>query len=265
MGGQACKCDDSVADPVPAGEAPRSAFQEEVVAPAAEGGAKEAPPPEQTGAEEQQNKSGSGAPVVNPDGTWTLLFNLEAKHSLGARFAELRTPEPDGSLVATSISERSALFTTTGGYCGLRPGDVVVKVNGEGGSYTKLLELLTAAKAQGGRLEVTLRPRPATFNMELLRKGDEKMGIVVAVHEAIADRVEVRQISDDGAVPAWNEAHWNSQVVSGDWVIAVNGEKAAANDMISNMQACWQKREKLTIQIRSFPRDTERLAAPSAS
>lgn len=246
-------CDDTVPDPAPAGVPTQSSHQEEVVPPKKD--------PEQT---PDATEKDQGAPVKNADGTLTMVFSLQAKQSLGTRFAEMRAPEPSGRLVATSITENSALWATTGGYCGVRAGDVIVNVNGEGksASYSKLLELLTEAKSAGGRLELTVRPRPEQFEIDLDRakkKEGEKMGIVVAVHEAISDRVEVRQISDEGAVPSWNESHADTQVVSGDWVVAVNGEKAPANDMISSMQTCWQKKQKLTVQILTHPSASERM------
>lgn len=196
--------------------------------------------------------------AATKDGLKTLCFQLEAKQNLGARFAELRAPEPDGTLVATSVGDRSALAVTTAGFPGILPGDIIVQVNGEGGGRTRLLELLTQAKGAGGKLEVKVRPRPQVFDVELLREGDEKMGIVVAVHDDIPDRVEVRQVSDDGAVPMWNEKNWMNQVVSGDWVMAVNGSSKAANDIISDMQSCWQKKQKLKMQILSYPTEEMR-------
>jgi hypothetical protein len=183
----------------------------------------------------------------------TFVFDLEPKQSLGARFAEIRDPEPGGTLVLTSITEKSALLLTTNNTPGIRAGDVILKVAGESGGRARLLELLQQAKESGGRLEISVQTRPAVFEVELLRKDDEKMGIVVAVHDDVSDRVEIRQVSDDGAVPSWNEKNYKNQIVSGDWIWSVNGVAGAANEMISSMQDSWKKKQKFTIQIMSFP------------
>eukprot|EP00929_Paragymnodinium_shiwhaense_P009440 TRINITY_DN113616_c0_g1_i1.p1 TRINITY_DN113616_c0_g1~~TRINITY_DN113616_c0_g1_i1.p1 ORF type:complete len:314 (-),score=91.86 TRINITY_DN113616_c0_g1_i1:283-1113(-) len=256
-----CECDDKSADLQNAGvDAKQSSYQETVETSSPTLGlAVEQRPPEQAGdepdtkalegkAEKQEQQS-----AVNADGTQVLKFNLESKKSLGARFAELRDPEPDGTLVASSISDRSALSQTVSGYRGVQAGDVVVMVNGEGGSRSHLLDCLTKAKNTGGPCEIVVRPRPATFDMTLQRTGDEKMGVVVAVHDDIPDRVEVRQVADEGAVPGWNEKNPKNVVVVGDWVMTVNGSNKPANDMIADMQEAWQRKQKLTLQVLSYP------------
>lgn len=255
-----CECDDKSTDVQNgSGAAPQSSFSETVEASSPTLGISvEQRPPEQAGGEPDTKALEGGvdkkeSTPVTADGLKVLKFKLESKKSLGARFAELRDPEPDGALVASSISDRSALSTTVTGFRGVQAGDVVVTVNGEAGSRTRLLDLLTKAKNSGGMCEIVVRPRPPHFTMELQRAGDEKMGVVVAVHDDIPDRVEVRQVADEGAVPTWNEKNPRNVVVVGDWVMAVNGQNKPANDMIADMQEAWQKKQKLTLQFLSYP------------
>lgn len=254
-----CECDDKSTDAQSAAaSAKQSSFSETVEnAEPTLGLAVEQRPPEQAGGEPDtkalENNADKKATPLTADGHKSLKFVLESKKSLGARFTELRDPEPDGTLVASSISDRSALSLTVSGFRGLQAGDVVVKVNGETGNRTRLLDLLTKAKNTGGVCEIVVRPRPPHFDVTLQRTGDEKMGVVVAVHDDIPDRVEVRQVADEGAVPSFNERNPNNVVVVGDWVMAVNGVNKAANDMIADMQEAWQKKQKLTLQVLSYP------------
>jgi len=259
MGAQACKCEcdaDKKNDAAAGGAGSASAYAEEVEsktpkivdAPAPEA-KKDSRPPEQTGAEDPSVKA------CAPPELRVLTFEIEAGKPLGARFGEIVEPKAaGGTLIATSISEKSALAWTKEGSGGICCGDTIVKVGAEGGGKQKLLEMLTQAKKAGGPVEIQVRPRPATFTVELQKNDDEKMGIVVAVHDDITDRVEVRQVaSEDGAVPQWNEKNYMNQVVSGDWVVAVNGQTKPANDMIQDLQESWQKRQPLSFTIMSYP------------
>mmetsp|Transcript_90207 Transcript_90207/g.254505 ORF Transcript_90207/g.254505 Transcript_90207/m.254505 type:complete len:278 (-) Transcript_90207:80-913(-) len=225
-------------------------------------------PPEQTGAEcdsrEAEAKFASSDASSDMEdlelGTRKFEFEIEPGQPLGARFAELREPvSQGGSLVATSIANKAPLAFTKTGQTGICAGDVIKTVNGEGGSKARLLKLLTQAKTQGGTTEIVVQLRPRSFDV-LLQKtsADQKMGVVVAVHDDIENKVEVRQISDDGAVLVYNEKNYSQQVVAGDWILAVNGIQRSANDMILDMQDAWKNGQPLVFQVKSYPTEEMR-------
>lgn len=181
-----------------------------------------------------------------------VSFDLEAEKPLGVVFAELSTPEPKGSLVVTSVAEDSPLSKPLSGDRGTRPGDLVLDVNGQGGDKAVLLKVLQQARKKGGKLDLVLRIRPETFEVSLTKESeDQKMGVVVAVHDEVPDRLEVRHICDQGALPTWNEEHPTLQVVSGDWVTSINGVRAAANEMIGAMQFAWIKGGDFRLEVKT--------------
>jgi hypothetical protein len=283
MGAQPCKCEcdgDKENAAAAITTKPASSYEEEVVAPkvpvvsviapaepASEPKARESRPPEQTGQEESpeptEKKAATKQPEPKagkaaPDGTRTLDFELEAGKALGARFAEIQEPSPRGTLVTTFINDSSALAKTKGGLWGLCAGDIITAVNGKAGGKNELLSLLQDAKAAGGCVSVTVKTRPAQFEAQLVKTGEEKMGVVVAVHDDIKSKVEVRQVSEEGAVPKFNENNHTNQVVAGDWVIAVNGTQKGANEMIQDMQEAWQQGKPLALRISTCPTEEAR-------
>lgn len=282
MGNAACRCEcikqDEAADPVVRAQA-LSPFEEEVTirAPTVAQATystkvrKDAPAPVPHFSE--QNLASQPAPQphapevvpaptpkpptkveakVEDPGVCRAIFELEADKPLGVVFAEVNNPEPNGTLVVTSVAEDSPLFKPTSGDRGVQPGDVVIEVNGQGGPKSTLLKTLRQARNEGGKLELMLRVRPATFEVHLVRGSeDEKMGVVAAIHDEVADRLEVRHICEQGALPSWNEEHPTMQVVGGDWIISVNGSQTASNELIGAMQSAWIKGGELKFEIKT--------------
>lgn len=264
MGASQCKCacDDSVAQgAIEARHLNSSAYAEDVERKEPRIKTSE-PPPERTGGEEAGTERKPLAPEVakpaDEAGCMTLEFELEAGKSLAARFSEISEPKASGgTLVATSIDGKSALATTKSNYVGLCPGDAITQVNGQSGDKSRLLELLSEAKKAGGKLVIQVRPRSPTFIMQLQKTGDEKLGIVVAVHTEINDRVEIRQVSDNGAVPTWNERNYMNQVVIGDWITAVNGQ-VGKEIMVQVLQECWKEAKPVSITVSTYPTQEQR-------
>lgn len=286
MGNNACRCEcnkeDETAEPVVSASA-LSQFEEEVaprapavveapppVAPQAPPALKEKPekpekpstrfsdeepervPPPLKVEPEVSPAPKQEAPKVNDESIRHVSFDLEAEKPLGVVFAELSMPEPKGSLVVTSVAEDSPLAKPLSGDRGTRPGDLVLDVNGHGGDKGVLLKVLQQARKKGGKLDLVLRVRPETFEVSLKKESeDQKMGVVVAVHDEVPDRLEVRHICDQGALPTWNEEHPTLQVVSGDWVTSVNGTRAAANEMIGAMQFAWIKGGDFRLEVKT--------------
>lgn len=193
-----------------------------------------------------------------------LIFELEAAKTLGVRFVDVKVPQATGddgtvAVVVNTIAEKSALSATTTGEPGINPGDVVLEVNGQNNAKANLLDLMQEARTQGGKLEMVVCSRPKTFSIELVRPDPNdkefKMGLVVAVHDDVSDKLEVRHVCDDGALFTWNEKNAFHHVCSGDWVCSVDGPGSAgaksANAMIGDMQKIWSQGHKLILEIQT--------------
>lgn len=177
-------------------------------------------------------------------------FDLEAGRPLGVVFSESGMPEPNGSLVVTSIAEDSPFCKPTSGRRGVRPGDLLIEVNGKGGDRKIILERLQRARKKGGRLDVMVRIRPSVFEVHLRKESaDQKMGFIVIVHDDIPDRLEVQRLSEQGGIPSWNEDHPLLQVATGDWITAVNGNRSGASQMIEVMQSAWVKEGNVQLEF----------------
>jgi len=219
-------------------------------------------PPEQTGGPPEDASPSAAMPDSELK---ELEFQLEAGRSLNVRFIEVTEPaSTGGTLMIATVDPQAVLATTKAGVMGLCRGDMVVKVNGKAGSKKQLLELLRKGKEAGGLLTVHVRPRPAKFEVTLHKEGEEKLGIVVAVHDEIEDKVEIRQVSDTGAVPAWNDKNYMNQVVSGDWIVEVNDQASSCKSMVSALQESWKNSQPVSIKVVSSPTPEEREQKPAA-
>jgi hypothetical protein len=185
-------------------------------------------------------------------------FQLEAGKSIDVRFVARRPPDATAAsstvAVVNNIGEKSPLQTNLAGQPGLAPGDVILEVNGQRGYSTNVLDVISALRNSGGRMDLEVCSRPRQFTVEV-KKSDStvKMGIVVAVHDEISDRVEVRNVADEGAVSDWNKDNPFNHVSVGDWVTKVAGVgssgSAEAKYMIEDMQKVWAGNNTLKLWI----------------
>jgi hypothetical protein len=169
--------------------------------------------------------------------------------------------QDDNSTIAVvnTIGEKSPLATTSGGQPGLRPGDVILEVNGQKGFNANVLEVMNEVRKYGGKMDLEVCTRPKHFTVDIKRPADRpadstyKMGVVVAVHDDIANRVEVRNVSDEGAVADWNQSQPFRHVCVHDWVTKVEGTGATganqAKTMIEEMQTVWKNNSTLTLSV----------------
>lgn len=140
-------------------------------------------------------------------------------------------PPPLGTLVVTSEGN------------GLHRGDVVREVDGQSGLTAEAFQAMIANfKNIGGQVTLKVVSRPKVFDVELNRVLESTMmGILVAVHLEMPDRIEVRKVTQQGAMAAWNELHMTSQVMPGDWVTAVGGEANESARLVEEMQLAWRE------------------------
>lgn len=168
-------------------------------------------------------------------------FLLLAGSLLKVSFESYGNPSPMGSLVVTSVSKDSVLYKPLFGRKGVRLGDVVVEVNGCSGSAKMLFDLLQQAKLGGGNLNVTLRRRPKIFEVSLVKTSpDQDMGFEVAVDDGLPDRLIVKCVYRQGALPAWRKQNPTLHVFSGDWITAIQGRRCTAKEMSTFLHSLWE-------------------------
>lgn len=204
------------------------------------------------------------SPAHTEPGSISLKFELPKDcKSYQAQFTEVRNPvgtDNPGILVITEVADESPLIKTVDGRPGLCPGDTLMEVNSTSGAPKTILEALTKAKTSGGILNLKVRPRPATFIVRLKRLNEnDKVGFVAAVHVDNPRKVEVRKVSAIGAIARWSEKNYQEIVVSGDWIVAVNGKAMPSSDLITCMQEEWSEDADLTLSIESAPTIEARL------
>merc|ERR1712046_284922 len=82
-----------------------------------------------------------------------------------------------------------------------------------------------------------------------LRKGDDKMGVLLAVHDNIWDKIEVRRVEKTGAIPAWNDFRFPLHVIAGDWIVGLDGKECEASTTFSALRDKWLSHEPVRITI----------------
>lgn len=167
----------------------------------------------------------------------TFSFELEPKANLGMKCQ--KSVAPPGSLIVTTVCDEPDMVAVDGKT--LQKGDVITEINGAHGDSEALYNQLMTIHQKGGRLDLKVISRPRVFDVRLTKRQDSTMmGMVVAVHDEVPDRVEVRSISAPGAMTDWNSQNFMKQVHAHDWIIAVHGQNKNSSDMVNDMQNAWR-------------------------
>lgn len=157
----------------------------------------------------------------------TCSFCLQPSDRFGMVLEETPEPLPGGLLVVASVDARSAFARTVGGGRGLMSGDVILEVNGNIGAAAPLRELLLQQFSAPGQrtVDVVVRSRPTSFNIELWREGVQwqKLGLAAIADAANPECLVVEGIRAEGLVPLWNVAHGSLRICKGDLITHVNG------------------------------------------
>lgn len=189
-------------------------------------------------------------PDIDDENLSQPVFMLRPKKSLGVVFTELALPEPNGSLIVKSVARGSPLSRPIMGNRGARAGDVVVAVNKVVGDKSELHQRIQSITKTGGSLHLTLRVRTAIFEVHFVRQdNDEVLGVNLAAVKEVSDRLSVRGIFSQGAMPAWNEQNPSMNVVSGDWIVSVNGTRCLAQQMLESIQASWDTSGECRLEV----------------
>lgn len=178
-------------------------------------------------------------------------FCLKPSDRFGMVLEETTEPMPGGLLVVTGVDACSAFARTAGGTCGLAAGDVIVEVNGRLGSVASLREMLLQRFAAHGQklVEVVVRSRPPTFNIDLRREGKQKIGMAAAADLSNPECLLVESIRPEGLVPAWNAAHGSMRICKGDLITHVNGVSGDVAAMKKQIQQGATKGSALCLRI----------------
>jgi len=137
-------------------------------------------------------------------------------------------------LVVATVEDESAFTKTVGGHPGIRPGDVIVEVNGRRGTAAVLEEVLQQAAAASrnhfhGHITIVARPRPASFDVEMIREGPhwKTLGITVMIDKTNPRCALVQSVGSDGLVPDWNRTRGSLRICAGDLINALDDDVEA--------------------------------------
>jgi hypothetical protein len=193
----------------------------------------------------------------------------------------------DGSLVLTGLF--TPLAVTDTGRPGIFAGDCIYDVDTgvvekchaaiKDPDKYELLRSLKGALMIGGKFTLTVATRPEFFDIELRCDGPlwHKLGCQVTIEREHIDRIKVQAVQNVGLVPQWNVDYPDSQVMPGDWIIAVNGEGETAQDMTKAIQTtchgdilelCIQSRPRMmkgsinAMNLRNNPRSKQKQGLP---
>jgi len=174
----------------------------------------------------------------------TLTFNIEQGKPLGVVSYTDAHVCPGSTVLCIIGVERFSPF-----YNQLGPGDSIVAIGGERLKCDDMVSTLQAARAEGGQLKITFVRRPGEIEAEVKFRPGEKMGLLVAQHAQEASRLRVQNVLVEGGVPTWNRSNPFRQIVSGDWITAVNGREMSASDLTQAIQVGRQAGHTLMLRI----------------
>jgi hypothetical protein len=156
-----------------------------------------------------------------------LDFSLQPGGRFGLVLEEFTQPSPNGLLVVSNIDAESVFSWTVTGKRGVGVGDAIIKVNGKQAPAAELREEIVRLFSAGGKREIELvvRPRPATFSVDLRRgaENQQKLGLTVSVSNSIPGCLVVKAVQANGVVQAWNAANRFKRIYKGDLITHVNG------------------------------------------
>jgi len=180
-------------------------------------------------------------------------FHLQQSHRFGMVLDETPEPLPGGLLVVTRLDACSAFAKTSQGSCGLMAGDVIVEVNGAQGSASELRDRLRREFGASGKkvINLVVRARPPTFNIELVREGAQwkKLGIAAVPDKSNPGCLLVQGVQPEGLFPLWNEAHGSLRICKGDLITHVNGISKDVQAMKNQVSQCSARGSKLRFRI----------------
>jgi len=109
----------------------------------------------------------------------------------------------------------------------LKPGDFITRVNGVKGNSAKILEQLQLS----GDMEV-VACRPSNVVIQLKRdRPEQNFGILVTNH-SIGRTLLLDGVMEGSPLQAWNLANPDDAIVAGDRVVAVNGQRGTAAQLM---------------------------------
>lgn len=153
-------------------------------------------------------------------------FQLQKSDRFGMVLDENLEPFPTGLLVVTRLDAGSAFERTEQDGCGLMAGDVIVEVNNTRGTAAELRSALHREFAAQGQttVELVVRGRPPTFNIEVRRNGPQwnKLGLAAVGDKSSPGCLLVQGVHAEGLIPEWNAAHGSLHICKGDLITHVN-------------------------------------------
>lgn len=180
-------------------------------------------------------------------------FHLQQSDRFGMVLDETLEPLPGGLLVVTRLDACSTFARTAQGGCGLMAGDVIVEVNGAQGSASELRDRLRREFGASGEKTINLvvRVRPPTFNIELVREGAQwkKLGIAAVPDKSNSGCLLLQGLQPEGLFPLWNEAHGSLRICKGDLITHVNGISKDVQAMKNQVSQSSARGAKLRFRI----------------
>lgn len=147
-------------------------------------------------------------------------------------------PEPEPALVVSRVDPEGELSKAAEGSPGVCPGDILVEVESQSASppelFARLRQLCTTAES----LELSVRPRPKAFTVELTRTGQfwQRLGLSVAL-KPDKGFMMIAAVHEVGLAPAWNAKHNQCCICVGDRITGVNNRHGDAIAMYAVVQA----------------------------
>merc|ERR1719487_686586 len=100
-------------------------------------------------------------------------------------------------------------------------------------------------------IDLAVRSRPPTFNIELRREGPsrQKLGIAASADSTNPECLHVDSLRAEGLVPLWNAAHGSLRICKGDLLTHVNGVSQDVAAMKKEIQQSSTKGSKLRFRV----------------
>lgn len=173
---------------------------------------------------------------VEGQGFIRIEFDLKGHREIGVQLQLLPSPEP--ALIIAGVDVEGELIRSADGGAGVCPGDTIVEVHGRRGSPTAVFEQLQSLCGSSRRVAMAVRPRPRSFQVELIREGPcwQRLGLAVALKPDNGFMM-VAAVHEAGLAPDWNMKQNQFCICTGDRILAVNGRRGSAIAMYALVQA----------------------------
>lgn len=173
---------------------------------------------------------------IESTGNLRMEFEFRGQKEIGVQLQLL--PEPEPALIVSGVDAEGDLSRTIDGGAGVCPGDAILEASGHRGNPAAIFEALQSFCGQPQRASISVRPRPRSFPVDLVREGKSwhRLGLKVAL-KPDTGFVMVAAVQEVGLAPEWNLRHNQHCICAGDRILSVNGRRGSAIAMYSVVQA----------------------------